>query len=550
MADKFIKKQELQVDQAVSERVRRLINAYSAKSPGNPFGSFGDEITITQYEYSPIYQARLSSQFDTRSVERKSRPCRTPGMYRDRKYYDAAWLPVWDFELNKVSRFTDQTSSFEVKGSHHEENCVFCGGTGKVDCPRCHGRGEVKCSYCNGNGYVNERSYEKTGVRRYSDGHTEDIYEYVTYRKTCTHCNNGWVECTYCTNGKETCHQCEGYGRNVHYFSIEQELEASHARKFFHDPKIAKVAEVSDKMASLPAVTLFEKRGESLSKGVYGEEPEFASVIDQAIGEHASRVNNNSHILFQEAAVTRVDLHWVDYTYKGKRYYCAIIGDRFYDGLSPLSEYAFKLLKKANRRIGGLGTASAQRMLDSLKTLNVYGLSADVSGIQKSVTIQFDKLYSFGVSLMFWMVILFVTPFLFNFYESFNPVLQYAHFVNDPHWLPYGSIPGIQCVIFIALMLYLERIIRYRDRGKEKYLTVFGYIFSGLGLYLAAALVILLVMLGLNFLGLSILSGWIGFLIWKIIFIVLVIVFWIVALAVMLVKKIASLLAWLWHLVF
>ncbi|MBP5572211.1 MAG: hypothetical protein J6X39_06035 [Bacteroidales bacterium] len=550
MADNYIRKQHLQIDQNITERVRRLINAYAAKSSGNPFGSFGDEITITNYEYSPIYGARFSSQFDIRTVEAALRPCRNPGKYGSgAQYTRPGSVPVWDFALNTTTRFANKKEKFEVQGSHHEETCPNCSGRGTTTCSVCGGSGTRPCYNCGGKGYTTYSSYEETGYRKYSDGHTEPIYGYVTRRRDCSYCSDGKVSCTHCSDGQVTCRICEGCRSIVRFLTIDQTLEAAHSWKFIHDSKILKVAEIADNMSKLPAVALFQKSADSLAKGVYTEDSELASAIDRAIGEHDSRVDGASHILFQEAAVTKVDLYWVDYNYKGKHYYGAIIGDRYYDGLSPLSEYAFKLVKKARKRVGGLGTASAQRLLDEAKTLSVYGLNTETTDIQGVVSKQFEKLYNFGVSLMSWIVVLFVTPFVFNFYEVFNPVLKYAHFVNDPNWAPYGSLPGIQSVIFIILMMVLAQFLLARGHEKRHY-SVFGYVFSGLGLYLAAALGVLVVMLGLNFVGLSMISGWIGFLIWKLILLAIIVLVFAGAIIVWAVKKIIGLLVALWHLIF
>ena len=549
MAD-YIRKEHLQIDGNITERVRRLINAYAAKSAGNPFGSFGDEITITNYEYSPIYGARFSSQFDKRKVAAALRPNRNPGKYgRSAQYTRPDTVYVWDFALNTASNFTNKKETFEVQGSHREETCPTCGGGGRVTCSHCGGRGTTPCYHCNGTGRVSYSSYEQTGYRKYSDGHTEPIYGNVTRYKSCSYCDGGRIECPHCNNGLVTCSLCEGHGSIVRFLTIEQTLEAVHTIKFFHDSKILKVAEIADTMANLPAIALFQDKGKSLDKGIYTEDSEIASAIDRAVGEHDSNVDSGSHILFQEAVVTRVDLYWVDYNYKGKHYYGAIIGDRFYDGLSPLSEYAFKLVKKANKRVGGLGTASAQKLLDEAKTLSVYGLSTEVKDIQGILTVQFDKLYYFGVSLMSWIVILFATPFVFNFYDTFNPVLKYAHFVNDPNWAPFGALPGIQSVMFIILMMILARVLAARGHDRRHH-TVFGYVFSGLGLYLLGAIGILVLLFGLNFLGVSIVSGWIGFLAWKIILVALAIIIFAGAIIVWVIKKLIGLLVALWHLIF
>ena len=142
------------------------------------------------------------------------------------------------------------------------------------------------------------------------------------------------------------------------------------------------------------------------------------------------------------------------------------------------------------------------------------------------------------------------TPFLFNFYSELNPVLRYAHFINDPAWKPYGWVPAVQCILFLVLLFAAKRIVNINDHSKARHKTVFGYVFTGMGLYLLVAIGILAVLLGLNYLGLSAITSGAFWLAWQIIVVILAIVLYAVLIAYSILKWIWGLLVKLWHLIF
>ena len=81
------------------------------------------------------------------------------------------------------------------------------------------------------------------------------------------------------------------------------------------------------------------------------------------------------------------------------------------------------------------------------------------------------------------------------------------------------------------------------DHSEDRHASVFGFVLAGMGLYLLVAVGILAVMLGLNYLGVSIVTTWVGYAIWRVLRFVLLAVVLIAALLVELVK-------WLWGLIF
>lgn len=77
-------------------------------------------------------------------------------------------------------------------------------------------------------------------------------------------------------------------------------------------------------------------------------------------------------------------------------------------------------------------------MLEQVDKLKVYGVQGNVYGLKSKVARHLNVMYNLGNDLMFWLIALLGTPFIYNFYDTLNPVMRYAHFINDPAWRPYG----------------------------------------------------------------------------------------------------------------
>lgn len=593
MEERYIRREVLAIDQAARDRVRDYVNAYAASSKGHPYANYGDDIKLETYELCPIYVVSLRTQYDKRYVNRGYYPYKGIEI-PPRKFFHESDVDVWSYQLRTTDQFTDDECSFQVPGSQHVEICETCGGKGEVTCPTCDGRGRVtcskcggsgtlrcsscggrgssSCSYCGGSGHRQESYQERCIVStEYKEGSAfgTPVYGYRTaYRSvtcsscggsgkhtcsscggsgkhTCSKCGGrGDLLCTTCNGkGKVTCKTCQGYGRNVHAFYINQKLYSVRDKSYFHDPRVREVAEIYDQKGNYRGTRVFDFAAEALGQGVFSEEREMAARMDSFIAKHAGESSSGNHILFQRADILRVDAWWVEYTYKGKRYNGVISDDYFYAGVSPISEYSDKIIKEADKSLGGMGTLKARKLVEQAEDLDVYDNRERVRKLRELVEKHLNTLYKLGTNLMFWLIALFVTPFLYNFYDRLNPVLRYAHFTNDPLWAPYNWLPAIQCVIFLGLLLLAKILMNEVDHSEDRHASVFGFVLAGMGLYLLVAVGILAVMLGLNYLGVSIVTTWVGYAIWRVLRFVLLAVVLIAALLVELVK-------WLWGLIF
>jgi len=559
MSENYIRHQVLPIDDEVRNKVKDLVNEYAASSQGHPFQNYGNNIVLQKYEYAPIYVVNLHSQFDTRTVSLKDYPYKG-GSFDARHLYRPSDVNVWAYHLLTTEKYVHNGKSFEVPGSHHVETCGKCEGSGRMVCPKCGGSGTQQCSSCGGNGQIEKTrsEYRHTADKVYSDGRREPVYSYVNvkYYVTCSNCGgSGSVSCSRCGGSTRiTCDICQGYGRNVHCFAIDQDLDDSLLSHYFYHPDVAKVQELVDGKKDYKTVNMFHQHDKSIPSGIFTEDTELGDKLDSLLGQHAGKKGVSCHILFQDAYIQRVDVWWVQYTYKGRTYNGCISSkdgeDYFFAGVSPITELADKLLKQAKKKVGGLGTVKAQKLLDQVQKLNVYGRNTQQFGIQAKVNNHLNMLYNMGNDLMFWIIALVGTPFLFNFYSELNPVLRYAHFVNDPNWAPYNYLPVVQCIIYLILLWIAKSMFNVSDHSKSRHLTVFGYVISGMGLYLLVAVVLLAVLLGLNYVGLSIFTSGIFWLVAKALIVALIILIYVILIAYAILKWIWGLIVKLWYLIF
>ena len=559
MEDKYIRRQVLPIDDAARERVRDLVNAYSVQGEGHPYENYGDQITLQKYELCPIYTVNLRTQYDRRSIGNKQYPYRGGSIYA-RRFFKTSDVDLWSYQLLTTNEFKQDNKSYEVPGSHHVEMCGRCGGSGKVICPDCGGTGTEHCSVCGGTGRIQKTrsEYQHTADKVYSDGHREPVYSYVnvTYHVPCSNCGGkGTVLCKTCDGTtKVTCQVCQGYGKNVHCYQIDQKLYNIYNEEYFLDDRVAAIQEIAEQKEKCRGRSLFHDREDWIEKGTFAEDREIAGSLDGFIGKHATPVGGGCHILFQETYVQRIEVWWVQYTFQGKTYNgCITSGlgeERFYPESSPITELAAKWMKEANKKIGGVGTVKARNLLEQVEKLNVYGLDGHVYGLESKVGRHLNIMYNLGNDLMFWLIALLVTPFIYNFYSELNPVLRYAHFLNDPNWAPYNWVPAVQCILFLALLWFAKFTVNTDDHSQERHATVFGFVFKGMALYLLIAAIILVVMLGLNYLGLSAVTTRIFWLGGQILKIMLIIAFYVVMLAIVLFKWLWKIFLKLWHLIF
>ncbi len=556
------------------KHIRSLVNAYSRTTDNERFRDYGDDIEVVDCTPWQITECRVDSQLDHREVVEHEQPY-TGSRISPFTVSSPSQVDRWAYEITSLSkgRFQDTTSHLTVPGSEHTKTCHTCHGEGKVDCPTCgakgyytcpscHGSGMQQCSSCHGSGTISKpcsscggkggrnvkRNRQKQVARQYySSGKTVWRYEYVNepydaweaciscggkghHDSTCGHCHgagnvtcqrckgNKVVTCHTCSgNKKVTCDTCEGYKELLHSLRIMQTLEkhSDHQLYINHD--------YWDEIEPLPwreqcrTESVFEKVDTALAHDLYTENDDYNDSFNEFLDAHVKLESQRCHIRFQRAAVTRFHFHRVEYKFNGKTYTGYILGSTFYPVNSPIIEYASELIKGAESNLKHRSAVGARRKLKEAEALNVEGTSVAIQKLLQKVNAHLNVITQLGLKIMFWLVALFATPLVFQYYDAINPVLPYASFVNRPDWFGYDLLPVAQCLIFLFFLKLSKVGSSQTDYSKHDYSHALIYFAHGMGKILLAAVVIFALLAAVNYLGLGIITSIGMWLLWWVI---------------------------------
>lgn len=574
------------------KHIRDLVNAYSRTTKNNDhFRDYGDDIEVTDNIPYYITECRIDSQLDQREVVKHEEPY-TGSRLSALTVTSPSQVDRWLFEIGPLSkgRFQDTTDHLTVSGSEHVQTCHTCRGKGKVDCPTCTGKGRRKgyytcpscggsgvrdcsscggsgegtCSSCGGSGQkkvkrtrqkpVEEAYHDSAGVH-YRTKYVTEYYDSMepcprcngrgTTPHTCSHCSGtGTVTCKRCKGDKEipcstcsatgevTCGTCKGNKELLHSLRIAQTLERH------SDHQLYIVDDFWNEIESLPwreecqTESVFEKVDDRLAHDLYTENESYNDSFNEFLDAHAQLQSQRCHIRFQRAAVTRFHLYHVKYNYKGKAYTGYIFGNTFHPVNSPIIEYAGELIKGAESSLKHRSAVGARRKLKEAQSLNVEGTNDAIQKLLQKVNAHLNVITRLGLTIMFWLVALFSTPFVFQYYDAINPVLPYAKFVNSPDWFGYSYLPVAQCLIFLFFLSISKVFLLETDYSKHDYNHALTYLGVGMGKILLAAIGIFVLLAGVNYLGLGILTSIGMWLLWwviKIAFFAIVIIFALIA---------------------
>lgn len=547
--------------------IRSAINAYSQETSGHPFYNYGNDVDITVNDDCPIYECLIQTQYEERNSEEKRRPYKGWAL-ATRKYFSLSEVDPWSFRLKLPDDFIDRKTVIEVEGSagvatcgscngkghntchtclgkgknvcptchgdwQHLE-CGRCGGRGEVSCPDCGGKGEHRCERCNGTGHITEMVNEWR--THYDYGLQKDVsrYEQVAKTRSCPNCNgsgrwrcsscggsgkrvctrcggSGYVTCTDCSKGyiicktcggKGTlvCQVCEGEGRNEIRYIVNRTLSQNTVRSYVCDKRVREFAESYD--LSYTDVD-FNVRGKSLEGELYPEDVRCSSKLSKLLSKTES---DNGVILFQKAVVQHVASTYVEYRYDGSNYGGIVCGGVFYPDGSPIDEWSSNLVEKAEKKLRRGSSAKAMKMLEQAESAGAdTGVTGDLLAKARQ---RLGNLQDAGVSVAFWLVMLGLSPVLYNFYSKLNPVASWAIVTNNPDWSFFGFVPFCQTFIFVVaaflLRAYLNKPAVTED--EKEYSSIWVYFAKGFFGYLLAAMGLLAALLFVNYLGLSILS--------------------------------------------
>ena len=580
-------------------KIRQSINAYSRTKQGHPYLDYGNKVKITGNEECLVMSCSLRTQYESRRVYKTIRP-HLGGAVGPHTISDPKNINPWDMQLDEPTDFVKKEDEYAVKGSQWvdacsicsgkgESTCSACQGHGREICPECHGSKKERCEACDGTGFVlcpechgeviiHCQKCNSSGTIRYTVREQKYEYNYQTQKNElkfvdvphtkqcdacggrgswrCGRCRNttrkGYITCSACGNmgyttcqtckgqgelvcdscsgrGKITCKNCKGHGQMLHGIAVEQTLDEQLQRQYLGDKRVLDLAT----KIQLYGTYMLKERGEDLKKNLIPSEPKCNTIINDFF-DNAER--NDAEILFQEAKVMRCPMHFITYTFEGETYTGIIHHDTFYPNNSPIDDFATSLVDKAEQKSRHGSSIDTLNLLDQAETVGAD--RKKINSLREKAEQHLDVLYKTGVDLVFWLLALFFTPVLFNFYSNINPVAPWAILANNPTWAGYKLVAVTQCIVFLLAIFLLKRALSQRDRSGHRFRSIWAYILVGMAKYLGLSFVILLILMALNYSGFSILTAFFAIIIDWLLKIILTLVVWVILLMKTLVEKI------------
>ena len=547
--------------------VRRLINEYSRKTSAHPFKDYGNDVKILVNDDCLVQKCSVQTQYENRGKEMLRRPY-SGWPIAPKKYPTLDSVDPWSFRMKIPDNFTNKNTVYELEGSasvsecdgcdgeghntcytchgkgkdvcptcHGDYNnlrCPSCGGSGKTDCPSCGGTGYNPCSHGKGSGTITiQVSKYKTHwdyIQKRQVGGYEQVEEITTCnychgygevkcrscngkgkescnrckgfgKITCTNCTKGYIICKTCGgDGKLVCSVCEGEGRNEFRYVVQRFLNQETLVSYICDPRVREFAQSYDLTLS---GTDYRVRKNSLDGDLYPENVRCSSALSKLLRKAEPE---KGIILFQEAAVERAETTYIEYELNGETYVGYICAGTFYADGSPIEKWSAGLLESAEKKIKRGNSAESIKILETAKKAGADSFTVET--LLDRARTKLWNLKDAGTGVAFWLVALFVSPFIFNFYHKLNPVAPWAIVTNNPDWTFTKMVPITQTLIFLFLAVILRFYLSTITSSKD-YSSIWIYFARGFFGYLLAALGLLAAFLLINYLGLSILTSFV-----------------------------------------
>ena len=501
-------------------RVREAVNRYSRRTSGHPFEDYGDKIKITANDDCTIYECKVRTQYEDRSVEEKRRPYKGWEV-ASRKYFNIHDVKSWAFNMKMPSDFIDKKTFIEVEGSARVESCGRCSGKGRsvcsvcggnarekcpvcggnynhltcsacggsawIECPSCHGSGRIACTYCGGTGSITETVSEYRIHWDYTLKKQVGKYEDVKKTRSCPRCTGGYLECRTCHDsrmfgkrgyvpcrtcgnvGYVTCDNCtQGYivckncGGNGQLVCSTCQGEKQNEFRYIINRTL--------EQDTLTSYICDERlRGFTEKNRLTYDTVDF-NVRETSLGEVLYPENVRcSSALGKLVAKSKpkngkilfqeATVQHVEATWLEYE-----INGNAYTGVicSGVFYPAGSPIDDWSSKLVGKAGKNLERgsSVATLKMLDqAQRAGADMNELRTLRSKAYDKLdriHAAGVSTAFWFTVVAITPFVFNFYDKLNPVAPWAIVTNNPNWGFFGMVPLCQTLIYLAIVLCIR----------------------------------------------------------------------------------------------
>ncbi|MDY3978625.1 MAG: hypothetical protein SOZ00_01195 [Tidjanibacter sp.] len=469
----YLENTTLELGKELIDDIRCNVNAWANNISNQPFDDLGDEMEIGAVDMVYLYRAKLTTQFDNRTIKRGSKPfigqAVPPFVNNDPKGED-----IWAYNLKTTQKFiSDSVDFFTIDHSQSVDPCKSCASTGSTTCPTCKGRKSFTCTACNGKGEVPNYAVcpscngkkqvtvytQENAVVGYRDGKQVYGLKRVAHQRSCSYCGGagqvrrgfkacsschgkGHLVCSTCQGrGVVVCPVCEGHKELLNYLYIEQNLECVERQRFVVEMPDADFTEALKLLTEkdFERVELFEANDGKLSND-FTCVPIVGNVLEDMVDSLHSMVGSNRHLLFEQLSVSRTFMLKVDYLFDGEPFRLHIVANGGVVALhSPISNYTDGLLVSAKRKARRRNLFAANRLFEQIYDITeneaFWDMSSSVAGKMHA-----DMKYGSNLALACCAVLLFpLVGYYLNNFSFVAPWVNLPEAVNSWTWgcLPY-----------------------------------------------------------------------------------------------------------------
>jgi len=475
------------LDSALENKIRLAVNAYAQDTPNNPLTNLGDGIAINKVSLRPMFRISVGTRYEHRYRQSFTTPFTG---YSKNKVADVKDL--WQLSLASAPSSLDNiTYTFVVDGSERVYECPTCSGRGKVICSKCGGKGKYHCSTCGGTGTKTcgscggkgnkqctgcsggmiaktvQEPYYPNGKLEYRQIRKMVAHDYChgTGLLTCTKCGGrgkltcsschgtGVEQCDRCSgSGWLVCGKCEGHGKMIDFVAVKQEFTYVNEVQYVGDTSLFHSGEFGSTYRSYTGYQVYSDvndGGTISAKRMLAVSEKMGNVLKGIL----EKTDTGKTIFYQDADITRTDVYYIEYSYGGNQYIGTLVGDKFLPGdTSPISEHANCLMDKTEHYMRYRLFPQAWHHSKQAHEMNVYGTTTRASHLLAVAKQKMFHLHEMGAVLAFIILLMVGIPYIYNFYDVYNPVFSFVAHANDPNTMGYDLYPLSMTVISLLVM--------------------------------------------------------------------------------------------------
>lgn len=378
-----------------------------------------------------------------------------------------------------------------------KSSCSNCGGSGQQTCGSCGGSGQQKhqrtCPDCQGRGIIYQNTSSASINQKVLSRHctnpscsggkittTQTCSScHGSGRRTCSSCDGsgqsvcstcggrGEVTCPKCSGaGRITCPVCEGQGKLLNYIRLSQSIESDSETRRFHHNRTILYREFYDKSDTIEGelidtITAAELTGDRLPL----EFEPLADWVQKYWQKQQNRKASNRKICLQQIDIYVIPVYIVSYSFKGKKYTMlfygsdlAIVADK-----SPIYDIAVEYTRKSEEEYSKKKFSSAKKYAENAKDMGLYDNAERIDSISKKVDQRLNLGYKWGIDIAFTLLMLAGGAVMFQYFSKVNYMFNYVNVINFPDNFLYQIHVWVMLIFFIAGSFLTQQSVMERS---------------------------------------------------------------------------------------